>query len=198
MNPIDWYNANAKEISSRYENLSPERLHSWLLKALPSEPCVILDVGAGSGRDATWLSSLGHEVIAVEPSSEMRQIAAIHHPNSPVRWFADFLPDLKQIFKAGLSFDVILLSAVWMHIKPKDRQRAFRKLISLLKPGGILAISLRFGPAESTRGIFPVSEDEIEKLVSKHGAFIESKVEDSDNLGRIDVHWSQVIIRRTP
>ncbi len=38
-----------------------------------------------------------------------------------------------------------------MHVPPSDRSRAFRKLITLLKPGGFLAITLRDGPSEGGR-----------------------------------------------
>jgi len=63
--------------------------------------------------------------------------------------------------RLGLSFDVILLSAVWMHLPPADRPRAFRKLITLLKPGGLLALTLRLGPAPPERAMFEASEHEI-------------------------------------
>jgi SAM-dependent methyltransferase len=122
---------------------------------LPARPAAVLDVGAGSGRDASWLSALGYDVVAVEPSAEMRSIAQEHHAGKPIRWIADSLPVLQVTFRTGLSFDLILLSAVWMHVAPSDRARAFRKLINLLKPGGILAITLRHGPAEADRGIHP-------------------------------------------
>lgn len=39
-----------------------------------------------------------------------------------------------------MAFDLILLSAVWMHVPPSSRDRAFRKLITLLKLGGLLAM----------------------------------------------------------
>ena len=44
----------------------------------------------------------------------------------------------------------------------QPRTRAFRKLITLLKPGGCMAITLRHGPAEPERGIHAASQAEIE------------------------------------
>ena len=46
------------------------------------------------------------------------------------------VPDLAKVRRLGLSFDLILLSAVWMHIPPAERQRAVRKLATLLAPKG--------------------------------------------------------------
>ena len=82
-----------------------------------------------------------------------------------------------------------------MHVPAGDRPRAFRKLINLLKPGGLIVITLRDGPAEPERAIHPVSLAEVEALVRNHGAFIERSSEANDQLGRGDIHWTQVAIR---
>jgi SAM-dependent methyltransferase len=170
---MSWYDANAESASVRYEQVPAASVHAWLKDLLPSAPATVLDVGAGSGRDAAWLSDLGYDLIAVEPSPEMRSIGQNRHPSAPVRWVQDSLPGLEFTFRTGLSFDFILLSAVWMHVAPIDRARAFRKLINLLKPGGLLAITLRHGPSEAPRGMHPVSLDEVVKLAREHGAFTE-------------------------
>ena len=70
---IAWYDARADALAARYEAVAPEQVHDWLLDLLPSKAAAILDVGAGSGRDAAWLASQGHDVVAVEPSSGMRK-----------------------------------------------------------------------------------------------------------------------------
>jgi hypothetical protein len=82
-----------------------------------------------------------------------------------------------------------------MHIPETDRPRAFRKLITLLKPGGVIAISLRQGPADADRGMYPVSEQEIERLTKEHGAYIERRLEKPDQLGRAELKWLQIAIR---
>ena len=131
---IDWYDQRAGDLSKRYEAIAAEKVHSWLLPSLPTSPALVLDVGAGSGRDAGWLISRGLEVVAIEPSARMLAEAQRLHPLPLIRWLSDSLPGLEKIFRLGLSFDLILLSAVWMHVRPGDRSRAFRKLITLLKP----------------------------------------------------------------
>ena len=100
-----------------------------------------------------------------------------------------------QVLRLGLSFDLILLSAVWMHVPAADRTRAFRKLVTLLKPGGCIAITLRHGPAEPERGIYAVSQAEIEKLSREHGAFVEKATESKDELGRGALNWTQLVVR---
>jgi SAM-dependent methyltransferase len=195
--PVAWYDANADAVVPVYEAAKPEDLHAWLLGLLPSAPAAILDVGAGSGRDAAWLAAKGYDVVAVEPSAGMRTVASRLRPEMPVRWISDSLPALSAITKSGMSFDLILLSAVWMHVAPGDRARAFRKVINLLNPGGLIAITLRHGPdgSDAERAIHPVSLAELETLVRNHGAFVERSIEAKDELGRSDVRWTQVAIR---
>jgi SAM-dependent methyltransferase len=133
---VRWYDQNISLVSPRYESVAAESVHRWLVDLLPNAPALVLDVGAGTGRDAAWLASRGLEVIAVEPSGAMRAEAQRLHPCPSIRWIADSLPSLNHVLRLGLSFDMILLSAVWMHVLPADRTRAFRKLVTLLKPGG--------------------------------------------------------------
>jgi hypothetical protein len=38
---------------------------------------------------------------------------------------------------------------VWQHVIPAERARVLRKLVGLLRPGGVLAVTLRQGPAEA-------------------------------------------------
>ena len=194
--PIAWYDANAEAAAARYERIAPERLHGWMADLMPAAPAAALDVGAGSGRDAAWLSSQGYEVVAVEPSPGMSAIARKRHPEPSIRWLADSLPALQRTVETGLAFDLILLSAVWMHVATTDRPMAFRRLVDLLEPGGLIALSLRQGPAEAARAMHPVSADEIRGLARDNGALIERYVTDDDHLGRPELRWTRMAVRR--
>ncbi|MYA60445.1 MAG: methyltransferase domain-containing protein [Chloroflexi bacterium] len=193
--PIAWYDANAETVVAQYEGLASETVHGWLRDLLPNGSATVLDIGAGSGRDAAWLSAKGYDVVAVEPSASMRAAGAAIHAHAPIRWIDDRLPALATVSKSGLSFDLILLSAVWMHLPPGDRPRAFRKVINLLKPGGLMAIVLRDGPADQARGIHPVVLEEVEGLARDHGAFVERHTAAEDQLGRPGIRWIQVAVR---
>lgn len=196
MNPsIGWYEAHAREAAERYEQADSARLHAWLEDFLPQERAAVLDVGAGSGRDAAWLASKGHDVVAIEPAAAMQREARRRHPQANIQWQSDRLPELQAITRTGLSFEFILLSAVWMHVAPRNRTRAFRKLTNLLKPGGALAISLRHGPAEPDRGMHDAAPAEIEKLARDHGAFVAFREESDDFLERSGVRWTQMVVR---
>ncbi len=195
VDPIAWYDANAEAVVARYEAVLSEDAHGWLRDLLPQSSASVLDIGAGSGRDAAWLADDGHDVVAVEPSSSMRTAAASLHCNPAINWIDDRLPTLGVVSRSGLSFDLILLNAVWMHVPKSDRRRAFRKMINLLRPGGLMAITLRFGPADLERGFHSVAPEEVEALARDHGAFVEKHTEATDLLERDDVHWAQMAIR---
>jgi len=195
MTSTPYYDHHALQLTEQYESLSSAKVHEWLLDLLPKSKGLALDVGAGSGRDASWLTSLGFDVVAVEPSFGMRAEAIRLHPDSSIRWIDDSLPDFQITQRLGLSFDFILLSAVWMHLPPSDRPRAFRKLMTLLKPGGLLGLTLRIGSAAPERAMFDVSEQEIESLAKDHGAYIEKRVMTKDQGGRAEITWIQLAIR---
>ena len=118
---MGWYDDHADELARRYEAIEAERLHAWLLDALPQAPALVLDVGAGSGRDAAWLASRGLDVVAVEPAPQMVREGERRHPDHRIEWVDDTLPALAKVVRRGMSFDFILLSAVWMHVEPGNR-----------------------------------------------------------------------------
>ena len=189
-----WYETHAAEAAARYESVAAEQINAWLLDLLPKRRAVVLDVGAGSGRDTAWLTSLGHEVIATDPSAAMRAQARRWHPQLGVQYLPDRLPELTKTFRTGISFDFILVNAVWMHVAPADRPRAFRKLVTLLKPGGVIAFTLR-EPVDAARDMYPVSGAEIESLSRQHGAFVERSSHGADFLGRTPLRWEQIAVR---
>jgi protein-L-isoaspartate O-methyltransferase len=67
--PMSWYDTNAQAVSERYAEVPAASIHGWLINLLPARPANgSFNVGAGSGRDGVWLSDLGYDVVAVEPS----------------------------------------------------------------------------------------------------------------------------------
>src|SRR4030088_2380505 len=112
----------------------------------------------------------------------MRARAQRLHRDVGIRWIKDRLPGLENVFRLGLSFDFILLNAVWMHVSPIDRQCAFRKIITLLKPGGCVALTFR--SPDPSRGMFPASTEEIERLSRAHGAVVEGALNSPHPLAR--------------
>ena len=154
-----------------YSAYNPNELHSIWAKDLLSnrEPGTACDLGAGSGRDANWLAKQGWEVVAVEPSALRTRAKETSH--SRVSWIDDSLPDLRQLRSLGHRFDLILLNAVWQHVRQNQRERVFRILCELLNPAGLLVFSLRKGEDESenlAREFHSVSSEELIGLGNQH------------------------------
>ena len=79
-------------LAEQYEGVSAARIYADLTPSLSISSGLALDVGAGSGRDAAWLATLGYEVVAVEPAAGMRREGAQRHPSLPLRWVDDDCP----------------------------------------------------------------------------------------------------------
>ncbi|WP_337842877.1 class I SAM-dependent methyltransferase [Rheinheimera sp.] len=189
----------AEHFVHQYESLNPEKLHQQWLHLLPQKGG-LLDVGAGSGRDAAFFAQRGLSVVAVEPAKPMRDLACELHKQHCIHWVDDSLPELKQVFALQIKFDLILLSAVWMHIAPGLRERAFRKLSQLLNPGGHLVITLRHGEFTDGRIGYAVSADEIRTLSMHTGLqlVLRTAPEESqaDLLDRSHVKWETIVLAR--
>ncbi len=192
-----FYESDAPRVVATYESLEAARLNAWFRDVLPAAPACVLDIGAGSGRDAAWLASLGFDVVAVEPSAAMVREAQRIHPESVIHWVeGDALPGLERTLRRGQAFDFILLSAVWMHVPPVEQRRAFRKVVSLMKPGARMAITLRHGPAAPGQTVYETTAADIESLCRDHCAYVERRHDAVPDLaGRAGVTWTQLLVR---
>lgn len=190
------YDRLAGEIVPDYESLAFEEVHPATLDLLPPPKALILDVGAGTGRDAAWLARQGHRVVAVEPSRELRRAGRELHESPGITWVDDCLPDLEAVRDAESAFELIWLSAMWMHVPPGDRSRAFETLTALLKPGGGMMFSLRLGPLPPERPMAAVSAGEIAELSREHGLEVVLVTEHEDAAGRPEISWEMVWLRR--
>lgn len=194
--PVAGYDANGAALVARYEQLRAEDVHAAFVGFLPpGSDRLALDIGAGSGRDAAWLVSLGFEVVAVEPARGMREAGSARHIGSGIRWLDDRLPALATTHRLGLAFDVILMSGVFMHVPPEQRSRAFRKIATLLKPGGRLLMSVRDGAGSTDRPMWPVSTSELEAHARAQGLMILKVAAGADLQQRSEVQWTTYVLQ---
>lgn len=186
------YSKNASHYATVYEKVSPEQTYAKWLHLIPTARSRVLDVGAGSGRDAAWLASKGHDVVAVEPSHPMREMARKSHPCPSVRWINDALPDLESVSALRMQFALILANAVWIHVPPADRARAMARLASLLETRGVLVITLRHGPSPDERIMHACPDGELARLAQSQGLKTLFQCAMPDALGRDEVTWTHM------
>jgi 2-polyprenyl-3-methyl-5-hydroxy-6-metoxy-1,4-benzoquinol methylase len=196
---INFYNEHAADLFEQYESASFEQVHEDWLHLFPTTGSV-LDIGAGSGRDSAYMASKGLKVFAVEPASSLRALAATNHTAPNIIWLDDALPKLSHPAILNTNYDLILLSAVWMHLSASEREICIHQLCSLLGPNANLIITLRHGEAGDQRIMHPVSYSEIESLLAST-KFICTLLNKSGNktdlLGRKNVSWQTVQVFRS-
>ncbi|MDL2341773.1 MAG: methyltransferase domain-containing protein [Patescibacteria group bacterium] len=133
---------------------------------LGKAPLKVLDVGGGSGPDAAWLVSLGHQVTIVEISKEQRLYAE--------RRFNFFLRpeeralitmvegELSSLPAPAASFDVVLCHGVAMY-QPAPR-KFIAEVISWAKPGGLVSLLEKGYYGAEARAIYKQDFEQLESL----------------------------------
>lgn len=159
---LEGYRAEAAELIAQYEALSAAEVLAPVRDLLPASPCRILEIGAGTGRNAAWLAAMGHHVVAVEPVGDFRSAGASLHPSPNIAWIDGRLPELEALEQHGDPFDLVLLIGVWQHLAPERHAGALERLAGLMTQGGRLILSIRHGPGAPTRPCFPC---DVEKMI---------------------------------
>jgi SAM-dependent methyltransferase len=193
------YAEEAEDLFKRYESISGAETHKAVLHLIPAAESHILDVGAGTGRDAAWFASMGHRVTAVEPTEAMRLPAMKLHPSPAIEWLDDSLPELALVRSRGEPFDLILLSAVWMHFDSAQRREAMASLAALLRSGGMLIMRVRHGPVPPGRRMFEIPDEETIELAGAHGlhTVLNLRAESSLQANRdAGVSWTHLAFKR--
>jgi SAM-dependent methyltransferase len=163
------YADEAEDLFKRYEKIPAADAHRAVLHLVPAEPSNILDIGSGTGRDAAWFASMGHRVVAVEPTDALRLPAMALHPSPQIEWLNDSLPELALVQRRGESFDLVMLTAVWMHLDAPQRQRAMPNLAALVREGGTVIMKIRHGPVPAGRRMFEITPEETIELARMQG-----------------------------
>jgi SAM-dependent methyltransferase len=119
------------------------------------------------------------------------------HPSPLIEWLDDSLPDLALLMSRDEQFDVVMLTAVWMHLDAAQRQRAMPNVAALIKPGGVMSLSLRYGPVPSGRRMFAVPADETVLLAAASGLQVTLRREGlAASLGQAGVTWTRLAFSR--
>jgi len=191
------YHVHAKRFFDQYQSVDFEQVHRDWLPLMPEQPGLALDVGAGSGRDARALAERGWQVVAVEPAENLRQLGRTHTADHDVTWLDDRLPALTKVRALSQRYSLILVSAVWMHLRPEEQQRALRVLTTLLAPGGMLVITARQGASGDERQFFEVSMAALDRWAHDLALLPLASSHSDDQLGRRGLDW-QLRVYRLP
>jgi SAM-dependent methyltransferase len=189
------YANEAEELFRLYEAIPAADAHRAVLHLIPKAPARVLDIGSGTGRDAAWFASQGHRVVAVEPTDAMRVPAMALHPLPDIEWLDDSLPDLARVQSRGETFDLVMLTAVWMHLDEGQRRRAMPNVAALVRPGGTMIMKIRNGPVPAGRRMFQITPEETIELAQARGLqpVLNARTESSQESNRLaGVSWTNL------
>ena len=147
----------------------------------------VLDVGCGTGENALYLSSLGHEVTAIDTAQEA--IDKARRKSLERRLRVNFrLVDALALPCLGLTFDTVIDSGVFHVFSDEERVEYANNLGAVLMPGGrcfMLCLSereTREGPRRVTKAditdafrdgwtINDIQKTKFETLIHEGGAW---------------------------
>jgi SAM-dependent methyltransferase len=108
---------------------------------------VTADIGCGSGREVAWLNAHGFAAAGFDASDGLLAEARQRYPDFT---FAHAeLPDLRGV--AAGSYDNVLCETVIMHLAPALIPLSVRRMLDLVKPGGIFYLSWRVSDGADQR-----------------------------------------------
>lgn len=190
----DYYDRDAAIFAARYDSVSFDAVHPVLSRYLPASG-LVLDIGAGSGRDARAMAARGLEVTAVEPSDGLRAIGAAS--SNGIRWIDDRLPRLARLSGSGERYDFILCSAVIMLVAPADLTLSFATMDGLLADTGKCALNLRApGADEPAELFFAHSDADVLAAAQTAGLACIDRGEAGDAIGRSAYCWRSFVFAR--
>jgi SAM-dependent methyltransferase len=187
-----YYRSHVASLLRQYETVDFPTVHGDLLPLISDRRGTALDVGCGSGRDAAWLAANGWRVVAVDPSREMLEGATRLHGELGITWIEDGLPRLKSTLALEYLFDLILVSAVWMHVPGEYRNEAVARIASLTSDHGLVNLTIRSGPADPDRGFFETDLPTVVSEFKMHGFRLVAQSKDSDVFDRPGTYWEKL------
>ncbi|QOW51479.1 class I SAM-dependent methyltransferase (plasmid) [Acinetobacter sp. YH12138] len=140
MKTIDYYNQYADQFLQATLYVDMESLYQPFLAELP-DSARILDLGCGSGRDTLAFKNKGYQVEAIDYSEELVKKATIL---SGVKVKLQSFYDLSGV----AIYDGIWACASLLHCERSRLVEVIGKLISVLKPGGVLYMSFKYGNSD--------------------------------------------------
>lgn len=210
---LSYYERHAAELAERDERRASSGISRYFPLAFgPPRRARVLDVGAGTGRDAALLARAGYDVRAIEPSAALRDVALERHAELRERLLPGSLPDaLPQVDALEGPFDGVLCSAVLQHLPRHALFDAVSSLRGLLSPRGRVLVSIpassggtsaaaddgRILDAEHRdpdgRLYTPIDAAELRLLFERCGFATIGSWQDPDALGRPGLRWHTLL-----
>ena len=212
---LSYYERHAAEMVERDERRPSSGISRYFPLAFgPPRRARVLDVGAGTCRDAALLARAGYDVRAIEPSAALRDVALQRHAELRERLFPGSLPDaLPGADALEGPFDGVLCCAVLQHLPRHALFDAVYTLRGLLSPHGRELVSIPTSSGNTSaaadappgrvldaehrdpdgRLYTPIAPGELRLLFERCGFATIGSWQDPDAIGRPGVHWHTLL-----
>lgn len=149
MGTLEYYQRNAKEFFSQTINVDMQNVYHPFLEYLPkthlSNQQKILDVGCGSGRDSVFFANQGFEVVAIDGSQNVIDLAK--QTDTRIDWQCLRFHEIAKKSWQN-QFTGIWACASLLHVPFDDLTKLLNDLILCIKSDGILYASFKYGDSE--------------------------------------------------
>lgn len=196
------YDEHVEALAEQYESADTAYIQRLILQWIP-EGAEVLEIGAGSGRDTSFLMSHGYRITATDPSEKMLNYAVDKHPELTGCLKQKSMPLDRNDSLLSQQFDAVVCLAVIMHIHDHDLFEFARQQSALLKTNGILILSFSTGRTELTdsrdnygRLYCERPTDELQLLYERIGFRLLTKLSQPDSLGR-SILWHTLVLAKS-
>lgn len=188
---LEYYNLNAEKFFKDTINVSMKQTYEKFLPRIKPRG-KLLDLGCGSGRDTKAFSDLGYEVVAIDASEKMVELAA-KHTGLEVQ-----LMHFKEI-KWKNYFDGLWACASLLHLSKSELRSVGMLLYESLKKGGSFYFSFKYGELnyiKNGRFFQCYTEEKISEILNRIGFSNEQEFWTSADLrpGRKNELWLNGIV----
>lgn len=197
---LNYYEDNANLLVNRYESADVSEVQQLLLQTFEKNS-KLLEIGCGSGRDASFMTKHNFDVTAIDGSKNMIEEAKKIHPELSKKLFHKTLPNDLEF---NQTFDGIYSIATLMHLSQNDIEETISKIYNLLNPKGKLLMSVSLfrddidknGFDDKGRYFLVLSFKEWISLLENVDFKILDAKTNSDGLGRGGIEWLTLVAQK--
>lgn len=136
---IQKYNEVADQYAKKIANLLPKKRLDNFINKLSKSPKV-LEIGSAAGRDTKYLYENGVDVVGIDLSENLVQIAKKSHPQITFQ-----VCDMRKLPFKNSYFDGVWANAVFHHLDKSEMESTLQEWSRVLKDDGIIQLSTKMG-----------------------------------------------------
>lgn len=197
---LNYYNNHFLSLINRYELADVNEVQKFLLQTF-NKNSKLLEIGCGSGRDASFMVKNNYDVIAIDGSKNMIEEAKKLHPELSAKLFHQTLPNDLNFYK---KFDGVYSIATLMHLSKNDLEKTILKIYDLLNSNGkfLMSVSLFRDDIENNgfdqkgRFFLVLSFEEWVSLLENIGFTILERKINNDGLDRSGIEWLTLVLKK--